>query len=70
MILGLRRGTVVAFDEHRGYGSVRAEEGDELFFHCTSIADGSRTIPVGTAVVFAVAPGQRGRYEATGLVAV
>jgi cold shock CspA family protein len=67
---GVRRGTVVAFDEHRGYGSVRAEEGDELFFHCTAIADGSRTIPVGTAVVFAVVPGHRGRYEATALVPV
>ena len=57
-------GTVVAFDEHRGYGTVRAEDGRELFFHCTAIADGSRRIDVGAGVVFAVVPGHRGTREA------
>ena len=57
-------GTVVTFDEHRGYGTVRAADGRELFFHCTAIADGSRRIPVGAAVVFTVVPGHRGRWEA------
>lgn len=57
-------GTVVDFDEHRGYGTVRAAEGRELFFHCTAIADGSRRIDVGAAVVFVVAPGHLGRWEA------
>jgi cold shock CspA family protein len=57
-------GTVVDFDEHRGYGKVRAADGRELFFHCTAIADGSRRIPVGTEVVFAVVPGHRGMWEA------
>ena len=58
-------GTVVAFDEHRGYGTVRAADGRELFFHCTAIADGSRRVPVGAEVVFAVVPGHRGTWEAT-----
>lgn len=57
-------GTVVDFDEHRGYGTVRADDGRELFFHCTAIADGSRTIPVGASVAFAVVPGHRGTWEA------
>jgi cold shock CspA family protein len=57
-------GTVVAFDEHRGYGTVRAADGRELFFHCTAIADGTRRIPVGAVVVFAVVPGHRGTWEA------
>ena len=57
-------GTVVDFDEHRGYGAVRTVDGRELFFHCTAIADGTRRIAVGTEVVFAVVPGHRGQWEA------
>lgn len=53
------------FDEHAGHGLVRdGESGAEHFFHCTSIADGSRTIPVGGEVEFAVAPGHNGKWEA------
>jgi cold shock CspA family protein len=58
---------VVAFDEHAGFGSVRAADGTELFFHCTAIADGSRTIEVGAEVIFLVVPGHHGRWEATGV---
>ena len=57
-------GTVVAFDEHRGLGTVRATDGRELSFHCTAITDGTRRIEVGTAVAFAVVPGHRGTWEA------
>jgi cold shock CspA family protein len=57
-------GTVMSFDEHRGYGTVRATDGRELFFHCTAIADGTRRIPVGARVVFAVVPGHGGQWEA------
>ncbi len=63
-------GKVVAFDEHAGFGSVRAADGSELFFHCTAIADGSRTIAVGTEVVFEVRAGHGGRWEATSLVSI
>ena len=59
-------GVVVTFDEHAGFGTVRTDgEGqDELFFHCTQIADGTRTIAVGTAVRFEVVAGHGGRWEA------
>jgi cold shock CspA family protein len=57
-------GRVLGFDEHRGLGEVEAEGGDVYPFHCTRIADGSRTIPVGVAVTFEVAPGPLGRWEA------
>ena len=60
-------GTVVDFDEHRGYGTVRGDDGVEHFFHCTAVADGSRTIAVGTAVTYDVVPGRLGRWEATDL---
>ena len=52
------------FDEAKGYGIVRAQDGRELFFHCTQIADGSRTIDVGAEVTFEVVPGHQGRWEA------
>jgi CspA family cold shock protein len=54
----------VAFDDHKGYGYVEGEDGRRLFFHCTAIADGSRTIPVGADVLFDVVPGHLGRWEA------
>lgn len=57
-------GRVEDFDEHRGYGTVAAQDGRRFFFHCTQIANGTRTIAVGTAVNFAIVPGRLGRYEA------
>jgi cold shock CspA family protein len=57
-------GTVVEFDEPRGLGVIDAG-GERYPFHCTAIADGTRTIPVGTAVQFEVRPGGMGRWEAT-----
>ena len=60
-------GRVVAFDPHAGFGTVRSDDGTELFFHCTAIADGSRTIEVGVAVTFEVVPGHHGRWEASNL---
>ena len=56
-------GTVAEFDEARGWGSIDSE-GRTLPFHCTQIADGTRTIAVGTAVRFEVRPGGMGRWEA------
>jgi cold shock CspA family protein len=60
-------GEVIEFDEDGGYGTVRQDDGTERFFHCTAIADGTRTIEVGTAVRFDVVPGLRGVYEARGI---
>ena len=39
-------GTVTAFDEQRGLGTVTAD-GREYPFHTTQIADGTRTVRVG-----------------------
>jgi cold shock CspA family protein len=60
----MTRGTVTAFDERVGLGQVTSDDGVLHDFHCTQIADGSRTISVGTAVEFEVVPGQLGRWEA------
>ncbi len=65
----MRLGTVTAFDEARGLGEVAAD-GATWPFHCTAIADGTRTIAVGAAVAFEVGPGHLGRDEASGVVAL
>jgi len=57
-------GTVAEFDADKGFGTVESADGRKLFFHCTQIAGGSRTIEVGTPVTFEVAAGHQGRYEA------
>lgn len=58
-------GIVEDFDEHRGDGHVLTEDGRRVWFHCTAIADGSRTIAAGTEVTFAIQPGLPGQWEAT-----
>lgn len=65
-----RTGIVIEFDEHVGLGSVRDELGEEFFFHCTEITDGTRRIEIGAAVSFAVSPAHKGLYQATALYAL
>jgi cold shock CspA family protein len=61
---------VASFDPARGLGAVEDDDGTTFGFHATAIADGSRRIDVGTAVVFTVTPGHSGLYEARSLVPV
>ncbi|MEX0665212.1 MAG: cold shock domain-containing protein [Acidimicrobiia bacterium] len=63
----MMRGKVVELDEHSGLGVVEPDDGGRLGFHCTQIADGSRTIKVGTKVRFDVIPGNGGVWEAGAL---
>lgn len=56
-------GTVTAFDESVGLGTITSEDGSEHLFHCIEIADGSRSIAVGAAVLFDLLA-KLGRYEA------
>ena len=60
-------GVVTAFDEHAGLGVARGDDGVDYPFHCTQIADGTRTIGVAAEVSFAVVPGRLGRWEAARL---
>lgn len=57
-------GIVSSFDEPRGLGIITTLDGVEVPFHCTAIADGTRTISVGERVRFALVPGHLGRWEA------
>ncbi len=59
-----RRGRVAEYDDHKGYGYLDTEDGDRLFFHCTAIAGGSRTIPAGVTVEYVRVTSPRGEPEA------
>ena len=60
-------GRVTAFDDPRGLGEVTADDGTTYPFHCTAIADGTRTIAEGATVHFEVVAGRMGRWEAARL---
>ena len=53
-----------AVDDDRGLGTIEADDGTRYSFHCTAIADGTRTIPVDVTVEFDVTTGPLGGYEA------
>jgi cold shock CspA family protein len=60
-------GVVAEFDEPRGLGVIRGDDGADVPFHCTAIADGSRTVETGRRVRFEVVPGLLGHWEASGI---
>ena len=61
----VRTGRVATFNEHGGAGTVTDEDGGaSWFFQCTRISGDERSIPVGAAVTYRVAPGPTG-LEAT-----
>jgi len=63
----MRTGVVAEFDDEKGFGSVEAEDGERLFFHCTAIADGTRTIAPDTPVRFRLVIGPLGALEASAI---
>lgn len=60
-----RTGSVAEFDDARGIGVIEDARGGRWFFHCTAIADRSRTIEVGVPVRFWLTAAHCGRWEAT-----
>ena len=64
----LRNGRVIAFDEGRGLGEVQDDADAAVYrFHCTQIADGTRTIPLGAVVAFEIFEHPVGGTEATAI---
>lgn len=63
-------GVVAEFDEDRGIGLIQRDDGTNYPFQCLSIADGTRTIPVGVSVAFSVAAGRMGKWEATSITTI
>lgn len=60
-------GTVEEWDEPRGVGVVRTDDGRALEVQATNVADGSRTATVGQRVSVVAAPGHHGRWQALAL---
>jgi cold shock CspA family protein len=69
-------GTVVSFDAKRGLGVIEVSGSSTpgtttpkttLWFHCTQLADGTRSVDVGASVRYAVVPGGRGCWEAAAI---
>jgi cold shock CspA family protein len=56
-------GLVESFDERRGDGFVRSDEGVIFYLHCVNIADGSRSISPGVRVEGRRSVGRRGHDE-------
>jgi cold shock CspA family protein len=57
-------GIVSSFDDAAGLGTITADDGTTFAFHCTAIADGTRTILVDTEVQFEARPARHGTWEA------
>ncbi|MQA10418.1 MAG: cold shock domain-containing protein [Pseudonocardiaceae bacterium] len=54
-------GSVLQFDEYRGYGFIAPRDGGEdVFVHANDLRDGKRMLTPGTAVEFDVVEGERG----------
>ena len=66
-----QRGSVIAFNDAIGFGDVQSNDDQRTyFFHCTQIADGTRTIDIGTTVTFRIVAGHMGRWEAVDVLPV
>ena len=60
-------GRVASYDDLVGRGEIEARGGLHFPFHCTAIADGSRTITPDTPVHFRLVPGPLGALEAVAI---
>ena len=57
----MQNGTVKWFNDKKGYGFIRQDEGREIFVHFSSInASGFKTLSEGEAVTFDVEESERG----------
>ena len=54
-------GTVKFFNNEKGFGFIRREQGDDVFVHYSNIqGSGYRSLEEGQLVEFDVAPGRKG----------
>jgi hypothetical protein len=63
-------GRIESFDELRGDGLLRSDARESLYFHCVTIADGSRSIDSGALVTARRGVGHLGHDEAFDIVKV
>ena len=68
MLAAGRTGVVASFDDPRGIGVVRGDDGADYPFHCTAIADGTRQIDEGVGgELRRASPGGSGRGKPSGI---
>jgi CspA family cold shock protein len=55
------KGTVKMFNKEKGFGFIHAEDGNDVFFHYSSLVmDGFKTVEQGEAVQFDLEQSDRG----------
>jgi CspA family cold shock protein len=60
-VFGMSQGTVKWFNDTKGYGFIKTEQGVEVFVHHTEIeADGFRSLKEGERVEFEISQGPKG----------
>lgn len=65
------QGTIVRMIRDRGFGFIRTERGEEIFFHATGVRDGNfDSMQEGQQVTFDVEQDRRGRGQRAVNVAV
>ena len=61
----MAQGTVKWFNEGKGYGFITADEGKDVFVHCSAIqGEGFKTLNEGQKVSFDVVNGEKGPQAA------
>ena len=57
----MMKGTIKMFNKEKGFGFIRAEDGNDVFFHYSSLVmDGFKTVEQGEAVSFDLEQSDRG----------
>lgn len=55
------KGTIKMFNKEKGFGFIRAEDGNDVFFHYSSLVmDGFKTVEQGEVVSFDLEQSDRG----------
>lgn len=55
------KGTIKQFNQEKGFGFIRCEDGQDVFFHYSSLVmDGFKTITAGEKVEFTLEQSDRG----------
>lgn len=58
----MKKGTIKFYNAPQGFGIIKTEEGQELFFHITNVAEGTNpeSLEEGAAVQFTEGMGRKG----------
>ncbi len=57
----MMKGTIKMFNKEKGFGFIRAEDGNDVFFHYSSLVmDGFKTVEQGEEVSFELEQSDRG----------